>query len=148
MSKRDVYELSLLKVQQEQTKLELILREKNLRKKELEKILQVEDELKERVKRILREEREISPSFILLNKQIHYSDKQRIQSHISAIEREVFTLKKEYLRIKNRRDKIIEQKEKKDIEVKELKASKEFKLIQSDFISKKFLEKEGGYFEN
>ncbi|MCK2000013.1 hypothetical protein MZM54_01270 [[Brevibacterium] frigoritolerans] len=148
MKKKNVYDLALIKVQQEQTTLELLLKEKNNKKRELEKILEREEEIKEMIRGQMEVEKTISPSFIHLNRQIDHTEKQRIFSLISRIESEVLTLKREYLRIKTRKEKIVEQKEIKENELEKMKTKKEIKQIQNDYIAKSFLNKEGGKFED
>lgn len=95
----------------------------------------------------MEEEKQISPSILILNTEISSIDKEKINKQLEKINKEILLLKREYLRIKNRKEKIIEQKEKKEKELEEMKITKELKLIQSDYVSKRFLEKEGGTFE-
>lgn len=138
--KKNVYELALIKVEQELTIIELVLKEKNHKKKELENILISEENVRKILEKEMEERREISPSVTYFNRLMDFRERQKILSNINKIDSEILAFKKEYLRIKQRKEKIIEQKEKKEKDLKEMKAKKEMKNIQSDYISKRYLE--------
>lgn len=146
--KKNIYDLALIKVQREETKLEMMLKEKYNKILKLEEYLKREDEFRELVKKEMEEEKSISPSIIYMNRQIDYSEKQRVLAQIQKIEYEIKILKKEYLRIKNRREKIVEEKEKKEKHNEEMNNKKEYIQIQNDMISKRYIEREGETFEN
>ncbi|MGN5650510.1 hypothetical protein [Bacillus sp. Brlt_9] len=146
--KKNIYDLALIKVQREEIKLEMMLKEKHNKILKLEEYLEREDQFRELVKKEMEEEKRISPSIIYMNRQIDYSEKQRVLAQIQKIEYEIKILKQEYLRIKNRREKIVEEKEKKEKEKEELNNRKEYIQIQNDMISKRYIEREGETFEN
>lgn len=140
MKKKNVYDLALIKVKQELTAFEMFLKEKNNKKKELLKIFEDEEKLKKEFEKEMEEKKVISPSITYLNRLLSFDEKEKILRRIREIEQEILALKREYSRIKQRNDKIIEQKEKKEIEIKRMKTKKEMKLIQNDYVSKRFLE--------
>ncbi|MGF7535617.1 hypothetical protein AAGG74_18345 [Bacillus mexicanus] len=139
MKKKNVYELALIRVKQELTSLELVLKEKNANKKALENILLSQEKIKKELEKEMKEKKEISPSISYFNRMMDYNESQNILSKINKIDYEILAFKKEYMRIKQRKEKIIEQKEKKENEVIEMKTKKEIKSIQNDYISKRYL---------
>lgn len=138
--KKDVYELALFKIKQEETAVELMLKEKNMNKRKLEEILEKEIENFKKARQVMEEEKTISPSIILLSKQMSEEERQRINAGIRRLESEMLALRKEYLRIKTKKEKVMEEKERKGKEEETANTLKENQQIYSDYMAKKVME--------
>lgn len=134
------FDIALLKVKQELTAYELFISEKNNERLKILDFIAQQEQAQKSIETKINESGFIAPSFIFFNRQFNYEDKQKQLKRVTVLENELFAVKKEYLKIKEKQNKLLEMKDLKEKEIAKLITLKEEREAFNDFAAKKALD--------
>jgi hypothetical protein len=131
-NKKDAFELSALKLTGEENELKNYIKRRNEEKKELESMIQEDEKKVEAYYKGIAPGKKVTQNIIMMYKTIDEKEKEKNLEKIKKLEDEIRMVRNEYLKVKNKKEKLLDISKEKRKEREKALEEKEFKRTLED----------------